>query len=241
MTGNDSAGTEPSAAAAHTCAPDSAELADLLARCGCCDQQAFAQLYDRTWPRVFGMALRVLQDPGYAEETTQEVYLQIWRTAGNFDPTKGSAVTWLMTLTHRRAVDRVRAEQSHSYREVLYGASAWDHEFDEVTEEVGRRLDRQAVRDGLATLTQTQREAISLAYFGDRTYAEVAAALGVRLPTVKSRIRDGMTRLKKSLAGAGHQHGVRPSPVDIGARDFSARDRARWPPQPACLPPHSRS
>lgn len=206
--------TATATAAAQASAAENAELATLLTRCGRCDQQAFAQLYDRTWARIFGMALRVLQDPGYAEETTQEVYLQIWRTAGNFDPSKGSAVTWLMTLTHRRAVDRVRAEQSHSYREVLYGTSAWDNEFDEVTEEVGRRLDRQAVRDGLATLTQTQREAISLAYFGDRTYAEVAAALGVRLPTVKSRIRDGMTRLKKSLAGAGHQSGVRPQPVN---------------------------
>ncbi|AHH15827.1 RNA polymerase sigma factor SigK [Nocardia nova SH22a] len=180
-------------------AAESIELAALLERCGKSDQQAFAELYDRTSARVFGLVLRILHDSGYAEETTQEVYLQIWRTAGNFDATKGSAITWLMTLAHRRAVDRVRAEQAHAQREVTYGASTLGNEFDEVTEEVGRRLDQQAVRDSLATLTDTQREAISLAYFGGRTYAEVATYLGVGLPTVKSRIRDGLTRLKKNL------------------------------------------
>lgn len=180
-------------------ASESIELAALLVRCGRSDQQAFAELYDRTCARVFGLVLRVLHDSGYAEETTQEVFLQIWRTAANFDPAKGSAVTWLMTLAHRRAVDRVRAEQAHAQREVTYGTATLGHEFDEVTEEVGRRFEQQAVRESLATLTETQREAISLAYFGGRTYAEVAAYLGVGLPTVKSRIRDGLTRLKKSL------------------------------------------
>ncbi len=170
-----------------------------MERCGLSDQQAFAELYDRTSARVFGLILRVLHDPGYAEETTQEVYLQIWRTATSFDPAKGSAVTWLMTLAHRRAVDRVRAEQAHTQREVAYGIRVLGNEFDEVTEEVERRLEQQAVQRGLSTLTETQREAISLAYYGGRTYAEVAQHLGIGLPTVKSRIRDGLTRLKKSL------------------------------------------
>ncbi|MEV0332981.1 MULTISPECIES: sigma-70 family RNA polymerase sigma factor [Nocardia] len=180
-------------------AAEGVELAALLERCGMSDQQAFAELYDRTSARVFGLILRVLHDPGYAEETTQEVYLQIWRTATSFDPTKGSAVTWLMTLAHRRAVDRVRAEQAHTQREVAYGVRVLGNEFDEVTEEVERRLEQQAVQRGLSTLTETQREAISLAYYGGRTYAEVAQHLGIGLPTVKSRIRDGLTRLKKSL------------------------------------------
>ncbi len=178
---------------------ESLELAALLRRCGQADQTAFAELYDRTSSRVFGLVLRVLQDPGYAEETTQEVYLQIWRTAANFDSTRGSAMTWLMTLAHRRAVDRVRAEQAHTLRESAYGARAGDNEFDQVVEEVERRAEQRAVLAGLADLTETQREAISLAYYGGRTYAEVAAHLGVGLPTVKSRIRDGLTRLKKSL------------------------------------------
>lgn len=180
-------------------AAESIELAALLERCGRSDQEAFAELYDRTCARVFGLVLRVLHDPGYAEETTQEVFLQIWRTAASFDAAKGSAVTWLMTLAHRRAVDRVRAEQAHTLREVAYGIRVLGNEFDEVTEEVERRLEQQAVLEGLGTLTDTQREAISLAYYGGRTYAEVATHLGVGLPTVKSRIRDGLTRLKKSL------------------------------------------
>ncbi|MGV9751871.1 sigma-70 family RNA polymerase sigma factor [Nocardia farcinica] len=180
-------------------AAESIELAALLHRCGRADQHAFAELYDRTSARVFGLVLRVLQDPGYAEETTQEVYLQIWRTAASFDPDRGSPMTWLMTLAHRRAVDRVRAEQAHSSREAAYGARVLDNEFDEVVEEVERRAEQHAVRASLAELTDTQREAISLAYYGGRTYAEVAAHLGVGLPTVKSRIRDGLTRLKKSL------------------------------------------
>ncbi|CCF61753.1 RNA polymerase sigma factor SigK (fragment) [Nocardia cyriacigeorgica GUH-2] len=143
--------------------------------------------------------LRVLHDPGYAEETAQEVYLQVWRTAASFDPDKGSAATWLMTLAHRRAVDRVRAEQAHTQREVAYGIRVLGNDFDEVTEEVERKFEQQAVLDSLGALTETQREAISLAYYGGRTYAEVASHLGVGLPTVKSRIRDGLTRLKKSL------------------------------------------
>ncbi|MFC8530881.1 sigma-70 family RNA polymerase sigma factor [Nocardia sp. NPDC057227] len=180
-------------------AAENLELAQLLRGCGRADQEAFAELYDRTSARVFGLVLRVLQDAGYAEETTQEVYLQIWRTASGFDPAKGSALTWLMTLAHRRAVDRVRAEQAHSQRENTYGSRVLGYDFDEVTEEVERRLEQQAVVAGLATLTETQREAISLAYYGGRTYAEVARHLGVGLPTVKSRIRDGLTRLKRSL------------------------------------------
>ncbi|MGW0181617.1 sigma-70 family RNA polymerase sigma factor [Nocardia sp. NPDC003345] len=178
---------------------ESIELSALLQRCGHSDAEAFAEFYDRTRSRVFGLVLRVLQDPGFAEETTQEVYLQTWRTAANFDPARGSAVTWLMTLAHRRAVDRVRAEQAHTQREIAYGARILGHEYDEVIEEVERILDHQAVVVGLRTLTETQREAISLAYYDGRTYAEVARQLDIGLPTVKSRIRDGLTRLKKSM------------------------------------------
>ncbi|WP_433662599.1 ECF RNA polymerase sigma factor SigK [Nocardia sp. CA-128927] len=180
-------------------AAESAELATLLRRCGQSDEDAFAELYDRTCARVFGVVLRVLYDSGYAEETTQEVYLQVWRCAATFDPAKGSAVGWLMTLAHRRAVDRVRAEQSASQHEAAYWLKNIREEFDEVSEEVERRLEQQAVLAGLASLTETQREAVSLAYYGGRTYTEVAHYLGIGLPTAKSRIRGGLSRLKKSL------------------------------------------
>ncbi|MFC7447739.1 sigma-70 family RNA polymerase sigma factor [Rhodococcus daqingensis] len=178
---------------------EAAELAALLARAADGDTGSFAELYDRTCARVYGMVLRVLRDPGFAEETTQEVYLQLWRTADAFDATRGSAVSWLMTLAHRRAVDRVRSEQSHSNREVVYESRNRGSEFDQVAEEVSGRLDRQAVIDCLGSLTPVQRESVSLAYYGGRTYREVATQLGVALPTIKTRIRDGLVRLRGCL------------------------------------------
>ncbi|MFD4183606.1 ECF RNA polymerase sigma factor SigK [Rhodococcus sp. NPDC058514] len=178
---------------------EAAELAALLSRAADGDASSFAELYDRTCVRVYGMVLRVLRDPGFAEETTQEVYLQLWRTADGFDAARGSAVSWLMTLAHRRAVDRVRSEQSHSNREVVYESRNRGSEFDEVAEEVTGRLDRQAVIDCLGALTPVQRESVALAYYGGRTYREVAAQLGVALPTVKTRIRDGLVRLRGCL------------------------------------------
>ncbi|SEK86442.1 RNA polymerase sigma-70 factor, ECF subfamily [Rhodococcus maanshanensis] len=181
---------------------ESAELAALLTRAADGDSGSFAELYDRTCARVYGMVLRVLRDPGFAEETTQEVYLQLWRTADDFDNTRGSAVSWLMTLAHRRAVDRVRSEQSHSNREVVYESRNRGSEFDEVAEEVSGRLDRQAVIACLDTLTPVQRESVSLAYYGGRTYREVAVQLGVALPTIKTRIRDGLARLRGCLGVA---------------------------------------
>ena len=178
---------------------EATNLAQLLSGAAHGRQDSFAELYDQTSSRVYGMVLRVLRDPGFAEETTQEVYLQVWRTASSFDPTKGSALSWLMTLAHRRAVDRVRSEQSNSDREIVYETRNHTGEFDQVTEEVWRRFEQQAVLDCLDSLTDTQRESVALAYYGGNTYREVAAHLGAAVPTVKSRIRDGLTRLRGCL------------------------------------------
>ncbi len=115
---------------------DTDTLATLLRRVSGQDEDAFARFYDLTRARVYGMVLRVLRDPGYSEETTQEVFLQVWRTAGTFDSAQGSALSWVITLAHRRAVDRVRSEQSGSDRESRYQAAAVDAPFDSVTEEV---------------------------------------------------------------------------------------------------------
>ena len=175
------------------------ELADLLTRSAASDQAAFADLYDRTSSRVYGMVVRVLRDPGYAEETTQEVYLQVWRNAGTFDQHKGSALSWLMTLAHRRAVDRVRSEQSSTDRSQVYESRNHVAEFDQVSEDVWRRFERQAVLDCMDSLTDNQRESVALAYYGGRTYREVAEDLAVAVPTIKSRIRDGLARLKGCL------------------------------------------
>ena len=100
------------------------------------DVDAFAAFYDHTRARVFGLVTRVLRDPGYSEETTQDVYLQVWRTASNYDPAAGSPLAWLMTLAHRRAVDRVRSEQAASQRESRYGAANVDRPADRVADSV---------------------------------------------------------------------------------------------------------
>ncbi len=174
-------------------------LADLLSRCAGRDIDSFAALYDLTHARVYGTALRVLWDAGLAEDTTQEVYLQVWRNSASFDPAKGSALTWLMTLAHRRAVDRVRSEQSNSGREIVYGARNHAAHFDDVYEEVSIRSEYRAVNHCLDALTVTQRESVALAYYRGLTYSEVASQLGVALPTAKSRIRDGLIRLRRCM------------------------------------------
>ncbi|TQF65918.1 sigma-70 family RNA polymerase sigma factor [Rhodococcus spelaei] len=188
--------------AATARAAESSALATLVTASAAGDATAFAELYDRTSSRVYGMVLRVLRDRGFAEETTQEVYLQVWRAADTFDAARGSALSWLLTLAHRRAVDRVRSEQSSSDRDAAYEARNHLGTFDEVSEEVTRRFERQSVIDCLDVLTDTQRESVALAYYGGRTYREVAADLGVALPTVKTRIRDGLARLRGCLGVA---------------------------------------
>jgi RNA polymerase sigma-70 factor, ECF subfamily len=182
---------------------DTDTLGVLLERVAAQDQAAFAELYDVTRTRVFGMVLRVLRDPGYSEETTQEVYLQVWKSAGTYDPRQGSALSWLITLAHRRAVDRVRSEQSGADRESKYGAVAVDAAFDSVSEEVAQRDDSRRVVDCLGTLTELQRRSVELAYYRGLTYREVAEQLSSTLPTVKSRIRDGLLRLKNCLGVTG--------------------------------------
>jgi len=178
---------------------ESRELAAILANVAGGDQNAFAEFYDRTSSRVYGMVLRVLRDPGFSEEAVQEVYLQAWKSADSFDPAKGSALSWLLTLAHRRAVDRVRSEQSSSDRQALYDTTNATPEFDVVSDEVTRRDEHRAVTDCLETLTDTQRQSVTLAYYGGRTYREVAEDLGVAIPTIKSRIRDGLLRLRGCL------------------------------------------
>lgn len=179
-----------------------AALAELLHRTGAGDRDAFCDFYAATSARVHGMVLRVLRDPGYSEETTQEIYLQVWRTAGSFDPARGSALSWLITMAHRRAIDRVRSEQSATARNDTYGAA--DHPpsvptQDDVADTAVRNDETRAISDCLGTLTETQRGSVSLAYYGGLTYREVADRLHVALPTIKSRIRDGLKRLRDCL------------------------------------------
>jgi RNA polymerase sigma-70 factor (ECF subfamily) len=172
-------------------------LASLLARVAKGDQAAFAALYDRVAGQVLGMARAVIRDPQQAEEVMQEALLDVWRTASRFDPASGSASGWVMMLAHRRAVDRVRAEQrSAGGRTPAERPAA---EYDEVAEEALARLDRDRVRRCLGSLTDLQREAVTLAYYGGYTYREVASLLGVAVGTAKTRLRDGLIRLRDCL------------------------------------------
>jgi RNA polymerase sigma-70 factor (ECF subfamily) len=175
-----------------------ASLESLLTQVARGDESAFGTLYARTGPAVFGLARRVVRDPARAEEVTQEVFLQVWQSATRFDADRGSAKTWIMTLAHRRAVDAVRRDQSSSDREQRYDWTAGP-EFDSVQEEVDTRLEHQQVRRCLTSLTDLQRQAVTLAYFGGYTYAEVATLLKANPATVKTRMRDGLIRLRDCL------------------------------------------
>lgn len=163
------------------------------------DAEAFAGLYDATSARVYGLVIRILRDPGYSEETTQDVYAQVWRCAADFDPEQGSALAWLMTLAHRRAVDRVRAEVASSRREARYVAVSAEPDTDVVADSAIRSDERRQVADCLGSLTDLQRQAIELAYYDGLTYPQVSERLSTSLGTVKTRMRDGLRRLRDCL------------------------------------------
>jgi len=175
------------------------DLDTLLRRVAQRDPEAFAALYDATRSRVYGMVARVLRDRGYSEETTQDVYLQVWRTAESYDPAAGSALAWLLTLAHRRAVDRVRAEQAASQRDSRYGATTLERPADHVSDAVIAGEERQRVTACLDGLTDLQRECIDLAYYQGMTYVQVSERLSANLATVKSRMRDGLRALRTCL------------------------------------------
>ena len=180
--------------------PDAApDLADLLRRSGRADEAAFAELYDATARRAFGLALRVVRDPAQAEEVTQEAFLEIWRTAGRFDAAKGSPLSWLMTITHRKAVDRVRSAEASTRRDTTYHHETQPVDHDSTAEAAQASLEAHRVRGALSTLTEVQREAINLAYFGGYTHTEVAAMLDLPVGTAKTRIRDGLIRLRDAI------------------------------------------
>ena len=170
----------------------------LLARVARGDHQAFELLYGELAGPVYGVVRQVLRDPAQSEEIAQEVLLEIWRTASRFDPAKGSPAAWALTIAHRRAVDRVRSENSSARREEKAVADVAT-ECDDVAEVVAATLDRQRVRRCLDGLTELQRESIKLAYYGGYSYPQVAQLLGVALGTVKTRIRDGLIRMRDCL------------------------------------------
>ncbi len=177
----------------------SGALENLLERVSRGDRDAFDSVYTVVAGSVLGLVRRVLRDPAQSEEVAQEVLIEVWRSAARFDSAQGSAMSWIMMLAHRRAVDRVRSAQASADRE--HKAAVRDHSpaFDEVSEQVERRLEREQVRRCLDQLTELQRESVTLAYYRGFTYRETADLLGAALGTVKTRLRDGLIRLRDCL------------------------------------------
>ena len=173
------------------------DLAALLGQVAKGDQAAFEAVYDRVAAPVFGTVRSVVRDPSLSEEVTQEVFVEVWRAASRFDAGKGSPMAWVATIAHRRAVDRVRSEQRSAERDRRAGSSLIA--YDDVAETVEDNLDRERVRRCLRALTDLQREAVTLAYYGGYTYREVANLLRVPAGTVNTRMRDGLIRLRDCL------------------------------------------
>lgn len=193
-------GDDARGAAARVGADVSQEPAEeLLHRVALGDSHAFEALYDRYAAQVFGIVVCVVRDRDQSEEVAQEVFIEVWRRASRFDPARGSASAWVMALAHSRAVDRVRSAQAAAEREVRDGISSPDRDFDSVAETVDARMEQAAVRRCLSTLTELQRQSVTLAYYAGYTYPQVAALLHTALPTVKTRIRDGLIRLRDCL------------------------------------------
>ncbi|WP_240470750.1 ECF RNA polymerase sigma factor SigK [Haematomicrobium sanguinis] len=195
---------EETSDAPHRDADNSAALGQtLLVEISRGDQEAFSRLYDLYAPRVFGLARRLILDIQIAEEVTQEVFVQVWQTASRFDPNKGKALSWVLTITHRRAVDRIRSEQASQDRDKKVGARALDRDLDDVSENVVTIIESERVKSALEKLSELQRHALELFYFSGLTHSEIAAQLEVPLGTVKTRLRDGVLKLREAMGVNG--------------------------------------
>ncbi|RKR73378.1 ECF RNA polymerase sigma factor SigK [Frondihabitans australicus] len=163
------------------------------------DRGAFETVYELTASRVLGLCRRILIDPALSEEVSQEVFLEIWQTSSRFDQERGRALTWILTMAHRRAIDRVRASQSSRDRDLRIGIRDFHEEAPSVEGDVETSLEYARASAAMTELSAVQREAVELAYFGGLTQAEIAARTGVPIGTVKTRLRDALIRLRGLL------------------------------------------
>jgi len=194
---DDSSAPQPVASALPPSDRADALASDLLA-CAKGDEEAFERLYDAISASVFGIALRVVRDRAMAEEVAQDALVEVWRVAARYRADKGSARSWILTIAHRRAVDKVRSEQAHTDRLQAHGPhfEPKHQEPDHIVDVAYGQWEAERVRVALTTLTARQREALDLTYFKGYTHREVAESLGIPLGTAKARIRDGLIKLR---------------------------------------------
>ena len=174
-------------------------IAGLIRRVAVGDRAAFTELYDLMSARIFGLIRRVLVDRDQSEEVLQEVFLEAWRTADDYDPARGQGRSWLLTIAHRRAVDRVRASRASVDRDIRVGIRDTEVAFDGVAERAELTIDAQLMTAALSRIPEAQREALVMAYFGGYHQSEIAALTGTPLGTIKTRMRDGLTRLRAEM------------------------------------------
>ena len=172
---------------------------DLMCEVGTGSEAAFARLYDMLSARVFGLILRVLVNRSQSEEVLQEVFLEVWQSATTFDRDRGQARTWILTIAHRRAVDRVRASRASTDRDLRIGGREMHAPTASVAEEAELRIEGAKVSSLLLQLPEAQREALTLGYFGGYSQSEIAAITGCPLGTVKTRMRDGLSKLRSEM------------------------------------------
>lgn len=167
------------------------------------DQDAFESFYTLTSHRAFGLVVRLLKDRAQAEEVLQEVFLEVWKASPNYNAQRGSAFGWLMTITHRKSVDRIRASQASRDRDLRIGIRDYEGEAASVEHEVEVVIESERVAIALGRLTELQQQAVKLSYFQGLTNGEIATKLHVPVGTVKTRLRDGMIRLRDELGVNG--------------------------------------
>jgi RNA polymerase sigma-70 factor (ECF subfamily) len=177
------------------------DLVSLMQRVQEGDDAAFASLYDHLAGAVFGTVKRVLRDPAMSEEVTQEVFVELWRTASRFDPERGGVSTWAITLARRRAVDRVRREQSQRDR-LERSAAERPGEPDLADDTVVASIEAERVSRAVAELPDEQRVVIEMAFLDGDSHGDIAARLDLPLGTVKGRVRLGLKKLGGKLGAA---------------------------------------
>jgi RNA polymerase sigma-70 factor (ECF subfamily) len=170
------------------------------------DQAAFGMIYDRYAKAVFSLALRITRDVGLAEEITQEVFLRVWRNAATFTAERGRFASWLLSMTHHRAIDQLRRRQARPQAAASMDEAQVQGMPDtraDVEEESWLTVRREIIQQALTQLPEAQRRVIELAYFGGLTHVEIAALLGDPLGTVKTRLRLGLQKLREALQAQG--------------------------------------